>query len=355
MTDAIRVHCLDGLVRTFAWAQSAYGIQLERAEPNAEGQVYRVIAYIEKEGPCGGYPEVFGGDPLPIAGLYVAAHWPSAPQPPTGGVYPDPIPNDLDWVPNYVIGRTDANGVTGFGWDSGNCQAYGEPGAFCYWVRGSGRGDTEYDEIPSDFAKFHGWRAGTNHRALHPRFLLVESSEPEPEPTEERFVVVDHQFQPSEATNVLALDLLNPGEIDFLDTVLDVRIRFGSQPGPPWDYEYDFFAPYSEDEYIVELPYIPGESEQSRQFWFALRHAGSAGIPLSAWHLAEWQTDGYGVNRFAIEWGTEEPPPGPEPEPPPGPPPGSENIAELFLEMSDLLVEMGRTCYRIAQLFGSVD
>lgn len=336
--------------RPFSWAEAKYGVKVQRADV-AEGEpCFRLWKLVERVGPAGIYPEVWWKDPQTYTGILVAFSWPDAPSPPEGGDLPPTEVYPHDWLDRFVYGRTDADGVVAFGIGEGGYHGEGEGGPHSVWVH--------HPEFPSDLCDRLGMLAGTFHSALSPVFLLTENGNGGETPVaEEKFMVLgEPEWQENGAGNVLVIELAEGSERNFSDTRLDVRVNFEEPPVPSaegqWAYEYPepFTPAEGMESYAVEIPYKPAKLESWRNFWWRIRDPH--GAPLSDWHTGRWYTDEPGAFIWRVTWAAEEEP-GPGPGPSPGPGPG-DNLAALFMEMSQRLGEMAEICYRISQLFGSL-
>ena len=139
-----------------AFVASEYGSTFTRHD--AEGgtaTAYRLVAFVEREGPSNIDVLVVNEQAQPMAGVPVAFYFSSA---------PDPSRAD-EWYPNKVTGVTGANGIIGFALaPSAYLPSCGSGGPHAIWV--SEPGATPDTTVPSDLADALGMLGGTNHRHL---------------------------------------------------------------------------------------------------------------------------------------------------------------------------------------------
>jgi hypothetical protein len=144
---------------------SEYGSTFTRHD--ADATAYRLVAFVEREGPSNIDVLVVDEMAQPIVGLPVAFYYSSA---------PDPSRAD-EWYPNKITGVTQSNGVVGFAIGGGAyLPACGAGGPHAVWV--SEPGSDPNTTVPSDLADALGMLGGTNHRHLDLIFQRVTPGEP---------------------------------------------------------------------------------------------------------------------------------------------------------------------------------
>ena len=197
MVAPIMVIDLKGLAHTIEWAEKRYGIKVHRAEELhgslAPGsKVFRLVKLTEEEGPCVFKCVVLWSDPKPYTGITCTFNWPGAPDPPESGEGYGLEPSEIPlWYPNFVFGKTKADGCWGTGYGPGAMHGPGEGGPHNSWVY--------HPTVPSDCYKKHGWLSGTVHRCLQPTYLLEEVEGPPP-PVEIDFRADDTTLTAGECT-----------------------------------------------------------------------------------------------------------------------------------------------------------
>ena len=151
-----------------SFVASEYGSTVTRHDADGETlPAYRLIAFVEREGPSNIDVLVVDEEAQPIVGLPVAFYFSSA---------PDPSRAD-EWYPNKVTGITQANGIAGFAIGSGAyLPSCGSGGPHAIWV--SEPGATADTTVPSDLADALGMLGGTNHRHLDLIFQRITPGRP---------------------------------------------------------------------------------------------------------------------------------------------------------------------------------
>jgi hypothetical protein len=144
-----------------AWVASEHGSTLTRTT-DTSATFYRLVAFVEREGPSNIDVLVVGPDASPLTGIPVAFYYSTAPE----------TSRSDEWYPVKVTGTTGTDGIAGFAIGTGAYYGCGEGGPHAIWVSEPGpAGDTT---VPSDLADHLGMIAGTNHRHLELIFQRVE-------------------------------------------------------------------------------------------------------------------------------------------------------------------------------------
>lgn len=143
------------------WMGAEHGSTVTRADVSGVA-LYRLVAFVEREGPSNIDVLVVGPDAAPLEGIEVAFYYSTAPE----TSRPD------EWYPVKVTGVTEADGIVGFAIGGGAYYGCGEGGPHAIWVSEPGTGaDTT---VPSDLADHLGMLVGTNHRHLDIIFQRVD-------------------------------------------------------------------------------------------------------------------------------------------------------------------------------------
>ena len=153
------------------WLTNRFGQVVVNTAFVPEGDlVFRITELREKEGPAALIARVLDENDDPVLKAPVIRFWPGAPELPEW----DPPPER--WRSRGVVGRTNAEGDTGFGMGPGD---YYDPaqqaGASAIWV---GAPSTH-----SDLVSGLGMLPNTNHIHLDVTFQLTAGTEPGPGPT----------------------------------------------------------------------------------------------------------------------------------------------------------------------------
>lgn len=141
------------------WVANEYGSTVTRAD--GDGEVYRLLALVEREGPANLDVFVIDAAGQPLVGVPVAFYFDSAPEPSR----PD------EWYPVKVTGVTEASGRVGFALAGSAYLGCGEGGPHAIWI--SQPGPAPDTTVPSDLADRLGMLVGTNHRHLDLLFQRV--------------------------------------------------------------------------------------------------------------------------------------------------------------------------------------
>jgi len=151
-----------------AFVASEYGSTFTRHDAGGGTlPAYRLVAFVEREGPSNIDVLVVDEQAQPLVGLPVAFYFSSAPEPSR----PD------EWYPNKVTGTTGSNGIAGFALaSSAYLTSCGGGGPHAIWV--SEPGATPDTTVPSDLADGLGMLGGTNHRHLDLIFQRVTPARP---------------------------------------------------------------------------------------------------------------------------------------------------------------------------------
>jgi len=154
----LQVTDLDGQARDYAWVQSFYGSEIQRADPGPNGQVFRIVKIIERKGPAVNVIQVLNPDGSPMDQQTVARYWPGAPQ-------QLEVAMASRWREQGISGLTNGDGEMGFALGRGDYITAPGQGVSAMWVA--------HPSIPSDFANKLGMIAGTEHQRLDFVFQLV--------------------------------------------------------------------------------------------------------------------------------------------------------------------------------------
>ena len=150
------------------WVGAEYGSVVERADAakvQSAGQVFRLVALVEREGPSNIDVFVADMDGSPLSGVPIAFYFSSAPD----ASRPD------EWYPVKVTGVTEASGRVGFALtSSAYLDTCGGGGPHAIWV--SAPGAAPDTTVPSDLADHLGMLGGTNHRHLDLLFQRTDVS-----------------------------------------------------------------------------------------------------------------------------------------------------------------------------------
>lgn len=146
----LQVTDLDGQARDYAWVQSFYGSEIQRADPGPNGQVFRIVKIIERKGPAVNVIQVLNPDGSPMDQQTVVRYWPGAP--------PLEAATASRWREQGITGLTNGDGEMGFALGRGDYITGPGQGASAMWVA--------HPSIPSDLANKLGMIAGTEHQRL---------------------------------------------------------------------------------------------------------------------------------------------------------------------------------------------
>jgi CRP-like cAMP-binding protein/outer membrane biosynthesis protein TonB len=153
----LQVIDVNGQTRDYAWVQSYYGAEIQRAQPGPNGQVFRIVKIIERKGPAVNIIQVLNEDGSPMDQQKVIRYWPGADK--------LKVASASHWRDRGVVGVTNADGEMGFALGRGDYISGPGRGASAMWVANP--------TIPSDLANKLGMIAGTEHQRLDFVFQLV--------------------------------------------------------------------------------------------------------------------------------------------------------------------------------------
>jgi hypothetical protein len=174
--EDIQVVDSQGQQRDWDWLRASFGdVKITRAQPSAgETMAYRVVKVQDLAGPAVQVVKVADQDGKGLQGKVVARYWPGAP------VLPKMSSAVSKWHPKGVSGKTNEEGMIGFGMGHGDYYFAPNGGASSVWVA---------DEAgPSDLISGLGMLGGTNHRHLEVYYQLqavepVPHEDPEEDPS----------------------------------------------------------------------------------------------------------------------------------------------------------------------------
>jgi len=145
--------------------QQRYGFEIKRAAVEPGCEVFGLVAVREKHGTAATIIKVTHKS-APDVGRAVAWYWPDAPQ-------ENPEPTLFDWMPNYLVAMTNANGEVGPGMGVGAYHNPGEPGPHGAWIISP--------STASDAVFGLGMLVGTDHHHVDLEFALVVEPQPAPD------------------------------------------------------------------------------------------------------------------------------------------------------------------------------
>ncbi|NOZ04837.1 MAG: cyclic nucleotide-binding domain-containing protein [Chloroflexi bacterium] len=153
----LQVTKLDGSAGDYAWVQSYYGSEIQRAEPGPGGQVFRIVKIIERKGPAVVMIKVLDQNGAPMDHQATVRYWPGAKE--------LTVPSASHWRSQGDVGYTNGDGEMGFALGRGDYITAPGQGVTALWVA--------HPSIPSDLANKLGMIAGTEHQRLDFVFQLV--------------------------------------------------------------------------------------------------------------------------------------------------------------------------------------